>query len=65
MSADDDQVSVDGVEPLDPVVVKPKLSDEICDILRKLTARRKEQRWAALSTLPEALRSVPAKRPKV
>jgi serine/threonine protein kinase len=52
-------------EPLDPVVVKPKLSDEICDILRKLTARRKEQRWAALSTLPEALRSVPAKRPKV
>jgi len=51
-------------EPLDPAVVKPKLSDEICDILRKLTARRKEQRWAALSTLPEALRSVPAKRPR-
>jgi serine/threonine protein kinase len=49
-------------EPLDPAVVKPKLSDEICDILRKLTARRKEQRWAALNTLPEALRSVPAKR---
>ncbi len=49
-------------EPLDPAVVKPKLSDEICDILRKLTARRRDQRWAALSTLPEALRSVPAKR---
>jgi serine/threonine protein kinase len=51
-------------EPLDPVVVKPKLSDEICDILRKLTARRREQRWPSMSTLPEALRSVPAKRPR-
>jgi eukaryotic-like serine/threonine-protein kinase len=51
-------------EPLDPAVVKPKLSEEICDILRKLTAKRKEQRWAAFSTLPEALRSVPAKRPR-
>jgi serine/threonine protein kinase len=49
-------------EPLDPVVVKPKLSDEVCDILRKLTAKRKEHRWASLQTLPEALRSVPAKR---
>ena len=28
-------------EPLDPAVVKPKLSEELCDILRKLTARRK------------------------
>jgi serine/threonine protein kinase len=52
-------------EPLDPAVVKPKLSEEICQILRKLTSRRKEQRWAAMSTLPEALRSVPAKRQRV
>jgi eukaryotic-like serine/threonine-protein kinase len=52
-------------EPLDPGVVKPKLSEEICQILRKLTARRKDQRWAAMSTLPEALRSVPAKRQRV
>ncbi len=52
-------------EPLDPAVVKPKLSDEICDILRKLTARRKELRWPKMSTLPEALRSVPAKRLRV
>ncbi len=49
-------------EPLDPRVVKPKLSDEICQILRRLTARRPVDRWAKLSTLPEALRSVPAKR---
>ena len=49
-------------EPLDPAKVKPKLSEELCQILRQLTARRKEQRWAAMSTLPEALRSVPVKR---
>lgn len=52
-------------EPLDPAVVKPKLSEELCDVLRKLTARRKENRWAAMSTLPETLRSIPAKRPRV
>jgi serine/threonine protein kinase len=49
-------------EPLDPAVVKPKLSEELCTILRQLTARRKDQRWPTMSTLPEALRSVPAKR---
>ncbi len=52
-------------EPLDPAVVKPKLSDEVCQILRKLTARRKDQRWASMSNLAEALRSVPAKRHRV
>jgi eukaryotic-like serine/threonine-protein kinase len=52
-------------EPLDPAAVKPKLSEEICQILRKLTSRRKDHRWAAMSTLPEALRSVPAKRQRV
>ena len=52
-------------EPLDPAVVKPKLSEELCEILRKLTARRKDQRWPTMSTLPEALRSVPAKRQRV
>jgi serine/threonine protein kinase len=52
-------------EPLDPAVVKPKLSEELCGVLRKLTARRKEQRWPSMSTLPEALRSIPAKRQRV
>jgi serine/threonine protein kinase len=52
-------------EPLDPAKVKPKLSEEICEILRKLTARRKDLRWPSMSTLPEALRSVPAKRQRV
>jgi serine/threonine protein kinase len=52
-------------EPLDPAVVKPKLSQELCQILRQLTARRRDQRWAAMSTLPDALRSIPAKRRRV
>jgi serine/threonine-protein kinase len=53
------------MEPLDPAVVKPKLSEELCQVLRQLTARKREQRWASLSTLPEALRSIPAKRQRV
>ncbi len=51
-------------EPLDAVKVKPKLSDELCELVRKLTARRLEDRWPSMATLPEALRSVPAKRAK-
>ena len=49
-------------EPLDPAVVTPKLSDELCGILRQLTARKRDQRWASMSTLANALRSVPPKR---
>jgi serine/threonine protein kinase len=52
-------------EPLDPAKVTPKLSDELCQVLRQLTARRPEHRWAAMSSLPEALRSIPAKRQHV
>jgi eukaryotic-like serine/threonine-protein kinase len=51
-------------EPLDPAKVKPKFSEELCQILRQLTARRKEQRWPTMSTLSEALRNVPVKRPR-
>lgn len=49
-------------EPLDPAKVKPVLSEELCSVLRKLTARRKDDRWPSLSTLPETLRTIPAKR---
>src|SRR4029077_738697 len=49
-------------EPLDPAIVKPKLSEELCAILRQLTARRTELRWPHMNTLPEALRGIPAKR---
>lgn len=50
-------------EPLDAAKVKPKLSDELCELLRKLTARKLEERWPSMSTIPEALRSIPAKHP--
>jgi serine/threonine protein kinase len=49
-------------DPADPARVKPQLSDELCDVLRQLTARRREQRWPKLATLPDVLRSIPAKR---
>jgi serine/threonine protein kinase len=50
------------VDPLDPAKVKPKLSDELCDVLRRLIARRREDRWPSMSSLAETLRSIPAKR---
>jgi eukaryotic-like serine/threonine-protein kinase len=49
-------------DPLDAASIKPALSAELCDILRQLTARRKDQRWPTLKTLPDALRSIPVKR---
>jgi serine/threonine-protein kinase len=52
------------VEALDPAKVKPKLSDELCDVLRKLTARKRDNRWPAMHSLAGVLRSIPAKRPK-
>ena len=52
------------IEPLDPARVKPKLSDELCDVLRKLTARKRDVRWPSMANLAETLRSIPAKRQK-
>jgi serine/threonine-protein kinase len=51
-------------EPLEAAKVKPKLSDELCDVLRKLTARKREDRWPSMANLAETLRSIPPKRPK-
>jgi serine/threonine protein kinase len=51
-------------EPLDPADVKPKLSEELCNVLRQLTARRRDERWPRMCTLPETLRSIPPKRPR-
>lgn len=53
------------VEPLDPVKVKPKLSDELCAVLRKLTARKRDDRWPSMAKLAETLRSIPPKRPRL
>ena len=45
-------------EPLDPAQANPALPAEICDLVRKLVARRPADRWATMSTLAEALRSI-------
>ena len=52
------------VEPLDPAKVKPTLSDELCEVLRKLIAHKREDRWSSMANLADSLRSIPAKRPK-
>jgi serine/threonine protein kinase len=46
-------------DPLDPAIANPNLPAPLCDLLRKLTARRKEDRWPKMSTVAEALRSIP------
>jgi serine/threonine protein kinase len=51
-------------DPIDPATANPTLPEPLCDLLRKLTARRKEERWARMSSLPEALRSIPVPAPK-
>jgi serine/threonine-protein kinase len=50
-------------EPSNAAKVKPKLSDELSELLAKLTARKPEDRWLTMAGLPDALRSIPAKRP--
>jgi serine/threonine protein kinase len=51
--------------PLDPAAIKPKLSDELCDVLRKLTARKRDDRWSSMARLADTLRAIPAKRPRL
>jgi serine/threonine protein kinase len=46
-------------EPLDPVKANPNLPGPLSDLLRKLTARRKEERWPRMSTVAEELRGIP------
>lgn len=48
--------------PNDPSRLKPKLSDELCEVLRSLTAANKRDRWPSMATLAERLRSIPPKR---
>ncbi len=50
------------VEPMDPAIANPRLSEELCDILRKTLHRNPKQRWPKMSTLADALRDVSPKR---
>jgi serine/threonine-protein kinase len=49
-------------EPIPAATIKPKLSDELSDLLLKLTARKVEDRWPSMATVAEALSSIPAKK---
>jgi serine/threonine protein kinase len=51
-------------EPHDPALANPNLPPDVCDLLRKLTARRKEDRWPKMSTIEHALRSIEIPAPK-
>jgi serine/threonine protein kinase len=50
------------VDPIDPAIANPRLSEELCAILRKTLARKPEDRWPKMSTLAEALRNVNPRR---
>ena len=49
-------------DPLDPAIANPRLSDEVCNLLMKSLAKKRDDRWSKMSTLAKALRSVPARR---
>jgi serine/threonine protein kinase len=42
--------------PIDPATANPNLPASVCELLRKLTARRPDERWPKMSTLGEAFR---------
>lgn len=48
-------------EPLDPAKANPNLPGDVHDLLRKLTARRKDERWSKMASLPERLRGITVK----
>ena len=50
------------VEPMDPALANPRMSDELCDLLRRSLARKPADRWKRMSKLADALREVNPKR---
>ncbi len=52
------------VDPMDPAVANPRMSDELCEILRKTLARKPGDRWPKMSTLGDALREINPRRGK-
>ncbi len=51
-------------DPVDPSVANPKLSDELCAVLRKSISRHKEDRFSTMAEFARALATVPPKRSK-
>jgi serine/threonine protein kinase len=46
------------VEPIDPAKANPTLPEPVCALLRKLTARKKDERWPKMSTVAAAFRNI-------
>jgi eukaryotic-like serine/threonine-protein kinase len=46
-------------DPLDIAKANPKLPEDLCGLLRKTLARRKDDRWPSMAKLAEALRELP------
>jgi serine/threonine protein kinase len=46
------------LDAIDPAQADPTLPEPVCELLRKLTARKKDDRWPKMSTLPAALRQI-------
>jgi serine/threonine protein kinase len=45
-------------DPLDPAQADPSLPAPVCEFLRKLTARKKDDRWPKMSTVPDQFRRI-------
>lgn len=45
-------------EPLDPHEANPKLTSELCDVLRQTLARKREERWPSMATLAQTLKTI-------
>ena len=50
------------VDPMDPAIANPRMSDDLCEILRKTLARKPGARWPKMSTLGDVLREVNPRR---
>jgi serine/threonine protein kinase len=46
--------------PIDPKTANPNLPDPVCEILRQLSARKRDERWPKMATVAEALRKMAA-----
>ena len=46
------------IEPMDPAKANPKLPPELCDLLRKLLARKPADRWPRIASVPKILRDL-------
>jgi serine/threonine protein kinase len=48
-------------DPMDPARANPRLSSEVCAFLRKATARQKQDRYASMAEVIQAMKQLPDK----